>query len=159
MTSLIGASAWEQHFYDHLTAHTESEREALEAYARLVDTTSSTAFAFLAGLILDDERRHHKLLSDLAETIRITSTFSDEVPPVPPLTPFGADRAPILAETRRLLALERADRRALQHLAADLRDFKDTTLWHLVIRLLLADNAKHRDILAFIRDHAARSRA
>jgi rubrerythrin len=157
MTSLVGASVWEQHFYDHLVSHIMSERDTLEAYAKLAEQTASPAFAFLARLILDDERRHHQLLSDLAETIRITATFADDTPPVPPLTPFGTDRALIAAETRRLLAVERADRRALRHLAADLRDFKDTTLWHLVVRLLLMDNAKHRDILTFIRNHAARS--
>ena len=106
MASLVGASVWEQHFYEHLLSHAAAEQEALQAYARLADSTASPAFAFLARLILEDEQRHHKLLSDLAETLRITSTFSEETPPVPPLVPFGPDREMILAETKRLLALE-----------------------------------------------------
>lgn len=154
-TRIVGASVWEQELYDHLLAHIEHERETLAAYQRLAEETDSEAFAFLAQMILDDERRHHGLLRALAETIRITSELSNDPTPIPDLGMFRADRDEILAQTERFLALEREDDRELRRLQKELKDVKDTTLWEFVVRLIRHDNAKHREILEFI---AARAR-
>jgi hypothetical protein len=56
-TPIPSASVWEREIYDHVVAHAESEREVLEAYDYLARETDSPAFAYLARLILDDERR------------------------------------------------------------------------------------------------------
>ena len=81
MTVINGASVWEQQLYDHVTTHGRNEGEILAAYEQLANDTESPAFAFLAQLILDDERRHHQLLDALATTIRTTAELSGE--PVP----------------------------------------------------------------------------
>lgn len=151
---IVGASVWEQEFFDHVTGHIENEKHVLEAYEELADSTDSPAFAYLARLILDDERRHHQLLRDLAETIRIDASMSREPAPIPDLALFRADRTAIRQQARRLLAVEREDNRELERLARELRDFRDTTLWQLVIRLLQADNQKHCLILEFIASRA-----
>jgi rubrerythrin len=154
MTSIAGASVWEQDMYDHLTAHGKEEGATLQSYRELADSTDSPAFAFLARIILDDERRHHQLLDDLAETIRVSAELSGEPTPVPDLAMFKADRARILAETERFLALEKEDNKKLDRLAKELKDVRDTTMWELVVRLMQHDNEKHRRILEFIRDRA-----
>jgi rubrerythrin len=59
--------------YDHVTAHGKNEGEVLQGYAELAESTDSPALAYLARLILDDERRHHQVLDDLAETIRTSA--------------------------------------------------------------------------------------
>lgn len=153
-TSLPGASAWEQQLYDHILEHVEGEREILRDYERLADGTDSPAFAYLARLILDDERRHHQLLRDLAETIRTTSNLSGAGSPIPDLGMFHADREQIVAQTERFLAAEEKDNRDLERLAKEMSDVRDTTMWQLLVRLIRRDNDKHRDILRFIRDRA-----
>ena len=119
-----------------------------------ISIPDSPAFAYLARLILEDERRHHQLLDDLAETIRNSAELFGEPSPIPDLALFKADRERILAETERFIAVEKEDNEELEHLAKDLKDVRNTTIWQLVVRLMQDDNAKHRRILEFIRDRA-----
>ena len=149
-SSIRGASVSEQQLYDHLIEHVDSEREILQDYERLAEGTESPAFAYLARLILDDERRHHQLLRDLAETVRTTSMLTGEPSPIPDLGVFRADRDKILAETERFLAAEERDNRDLQRLAKEMSDVGNTTVWQLIIRLIQQDNEKHRTILRFM---------
>lgn len=151
--TIIGASAWEQEIYDHLQGHVEHELAVLQAYQQLADTTESEAFRYLANLILDDERRHHEFLRNLAETVRLSAEFSREPTPVPAID-FGAERAAILKATDDFLAVEKADDREIRRISKKLRDVSETTLWVLVLDLIRADNEKHRRILEFIRDRA-----
>lgn len=151
--TIVGASVWEQEIYDHLSSHVDNELEVLEAYERLASTTQSEAFRYLAKLILDDERRHHEFLSQLADTVRISAELTREPSPIPSID-FGADREAILSATDKFLAVEKADNRELRRLSKELRDVRDTTLWVLVLDLIRADNEKHRRILRFIRDRA-----
>lgn len=155
---LAHASPWEQRLYANVVHHVESEHEILDAYERLVEETDSPAFQFLARLILDDERRHHELLRQLAETIKISAAMTGEPTPIPELALFRADRDRILEATERFLALERQDNQDLAALAADVRDVRKQTLWQLVLRLIQRDNEKHREILGFIRDRALEER-
>ena len=149
-TSIPGASVWEQQLYDHLIQHVRGEMEILQDYDRLAKETDSPAFAYLARLILDDERRHHKILSDLAETIRTSATLSGEPTPIPDLGLFHADREKILAETERFLLAEEEDNRHLKRLAKEMSDVRNTTVWQLIVHLIQQDNEKHRYILRFI---------
>lgn len=153
--SLIGASPFEQQLYDHFVSHVEAEVGSLQAYERLAESTQSEAFRYLARLILDDERRHHRMLQDLADSIRSSTEMDTREPDVPYLDLYK-DREAILEATKTLMAVEDADDKELKALAKQVRDFKDTTLWDLIIEILKADNAKHRLILKFIQDHARR---
>lgn len=151
--TIVGASVFEQRLYDHVAAHVDGEREVLEAYQQVAERSGSEAFAFLARLILEDERRHHQMLADLAQTIRASAELSAEPTPVPFLD-LHKDREAILEATEGLLAIEKQDDRELTALAREVRDLKDTTLWHLMLEIMRADNAKHRSILEFVRTHA-----
>lgn len=158
MSLIRGASAWEQQLYDHIVQHVEEELAVIRSYEQLAERTDSPAFAYLARLILDDERRHHQLLRDLAETIKTSAELSGEPTPIPNLGMWGADREQILAETERYLELEKKDNKELDTLVKELRDVRDTTLWELVVRLIQQDNDKHQRILKFIRDRARDAR-
>lgn len=153
-TTIPGASAWTQELYDHLTSHVENERDVLVAYQELAENTDSPAFAYLARLILEDERRHHQLLADLAESIRASAELSSEPLPIPDLGMFRVDRERILEQTEWYLEVERDDQKQLARLRKELRDVRDTTLWELIVRLIQHDNEKHRMILEFIHDRA-----
>jgi rubrerythrin len=154
---IAGASVWEQDIYDHLVSHGENEKDALITYDELARDTSSAAVAYLIGLILDDERRHHRLLNEMAETIRTSAELSGEPTPIPSLGRFGSDKDAILAATEQLIGLEENDNRTLERLARELKDVRTTTMWELLLRLMQDDNAKHRRILAFIRDRVRES--
>ena len=54
------------------------------------------------------------------------------------------------------LAAERADAKQLRALRKELRPFRDTSLWVLLVELMEQDTAKHIRLLSFIRDHIAR---
>ena len=97
--------------------------------------------------------RHHQLLIALAQTIRTSAELTGEPTPIPRLD-FRAEKEAILAATERYLALEEQDNGDLKRLAKQLDDVRDSTLWHLVLEIIRADNEKHRRILSFIRDRA-----
>src|SRR3546814_19208699 len=106
--TLVGASVIEQELYDHLTSHVADEVETLRAYQALAESTESQAFRFLAELILKDERRHHQMLEDLAETVKVSAELSMEPSPIPYLDLHKAREA-VLADTPALLAVAKAD--------------------------------------------------
>ena len=152
---IIGASAWEQEMYDYLKAHGEVEEEILEEYRMVAeDEESSAAFRYLARLILADEVRHHQTFEDLAEAMRQMGEVRVEDEPIPPLGGLRRDRDRVLDVTQRLLSVEREDAKELRRLSKELEDFRETTLWGLLVELMLDDTAKHIKILNFIRDRS-----
>jgi hypothetical protein len=74
--------------------------------------------------------------------------------PIPSLRGFHADRIRIQRVTERLLEVERDDERELKDLAKRLKAFDNTTVWGLLIELMLDDTRKHIKILKFIRDRS-----
>ena len=152
MTQIAGASTWEQQLYDHVASHGKNEGQILSSYEELANGTDSPAFAYLARLILDDERRHHQMLDDLATTIRTTAELSGEPTPIPALDPVTDDRDRLLAQTERFLAFEKDDNKVLERLAKELKDVRNTTMWQLMVRIMQQDNEKHRRILEFVRE-------
>jgi len=156
---IVGASVWEQEMYDHLVGHGQIEGEILEAYADLAaNEDRSSAFRYLAAMILEDERRHHQTFADLAETIRAMGELRSDDDPIPRVSGLRHDKEAILALTERLLAVERGDAKELKKLAKDLKSFEDTTMWVLLVDLMRDDTEKHIKILKFIRDQAKEKR-
>lgn len=156
-TRIVGASVVEQDLYDHLSAHVASELDVLRGYQRLAEESSSPAVRYLAEMILGDERRHHELLGELAQTVRVTAELTGEPTPIPELGNLGPEREQILAATERYLAFEKQDQKELDRLAKEMRDVEDTTLWVLLLRIMRHDNEKHRMILQFMHDAAKRA--
>ena len=155
MSRITGASVWEQQLYDYVTEHVKTEGAMLDEYQRLAeDQSGSPAFRYVANLILADERRHHQIFNDLAESIRQMAELRLEDEPIPSLHGLRSDRERIREATDRLLAAEKADAKELTRLAKDLKEVRKTTLWGLLVELMQADTAKHITILSFIRDRA-----
>jgi rubrerythrin len=151
--TLIGASVWEQDLYRHLTSHIDNERGLLEAYDRAANESASTAFSYLVKLIIDDEIRHHRSFSALAESLRTDAELRPEDPAVPRMDWHRADAGQIAALTATLFDQEREDLKELKRLENELHDVKDTTLWVLLVQLMEADTEKHMAILKFVKDH------
>jgi hypothetical protein len=158
MTHIVGASVWEQGLYDHVCGHVVEEGAILDEYQRLAeDESCSPAFRYLARLILEDERRHHAMFNDLAETIKQFGELQMEDGPIPSLQGLRGDRDRIIETTNKLLKAERDDAKKLNTLAKKLEDVRETTLWGLLIELIQHDTDKHIKILRFIREHAMES--
>ncbi len=157
-TRIAGASVWEQMVYDYLVDHVGNEADIVDEYEKVATTDSSAALRYLSGLIVKDERRHHEVFRDLAESIRHTAELRSGEPPIPSLAGLDADSERILALTDRFLAVEREDAEMLKDLVAQLGDVKDTTLWMLLVELMQQDTHKHIRILQFVRDRATADR-
>lgn len=151
--ALIGASEWERRLFDHLTSHVERERSMLEEYGAAAEQTRSKAFAYLVGLLVDEERHHHDLFASLAASLKIEAELSGADPPVPYLDFDRADRERIRLLSRQLLEREAEDARDLKRLHRELHDLADTSLWDLLVDLMRRDTEKHIAILNFVLDH------
>ncbi len=83
----------------------------------------------------------------------------DAGPRVPLLKAWKPVEPEVREATEEFLRLEKEDARELKRLAKELRDAKDTTIWHLLVTLMEADTAKHIHILTFLRDHQRTAQA
>lgn len=155
---LAGASVWEEALYQHLISHEENERELLRVYQDAAVEAKSPAFSYLVSMIVEDEVRHHRQFTELAQTIRADAEFHQDGPVVPRLGGWGRNPTAISDITERLIEHERQDLRSLQDLVHDLDEVKDTTLWQLLVRLMETDTRKHIEILEFVRRHAKKVR-
>lgn len=149
-----GASVWELQMFQHLTGHTRREGAMLADYAELAATTESNALRYVINMLLEDERRHHRYFDELAMSLKSEAEFSEDEPVVPRLDLDRADPVELHDVTNRLLENEKADAKELRRLRKELHDVKDTTLWGLLVDVMLRDTEKHMEILEFIRRHA-----
>jgi rubrerythrin len=147
---LSGASLWEQQVYDHLEAHVEQERGLLAAYQAAAEASESTTFRYLTAMIVEDEKRHDQLFSQLGEALKTDAELRPEEPAIPRLDHWGPHPEQIVEATERLLHAEREDAKEMQRLAKELNSVKETTLWQLLVKLMEADTAKHVEILEFV---------
>ena len=67
------ASTWERDVFAHLIDHVQNERALLEEYVTAAQATDSKALAYLVNLLIEDERRHHILFSELAAALKSDS--------------------------------------------------------------------------------------
>lgn len=149
--TIAGASTWEQELYEQLLHHVEAEDDILATYQGLAADAGSPDVAYLAELVVDDERRHHRIFEQLAASIRAEAELSHSSDGVPHIPITRQDPNALLAATERLLAMEHEDRRALRELRRTLRPVADTTLWSLLVETMELDTRKHIAILRHIR--------
>jgi len=133
-----------------LDRHGQEEAELLERYQRFVDDSQPSAARYLVRLILEDERRHHRVLEDLANTIAWASVSGSPGQVVPSLPVTFQGDAALRSETQALLRLELRDRTQLRRLRRRLRNYGDVAMWRLLIDVMRSDTAKHIRILRFI---------
>ena len=150
----MGASATDRELVETLSRHGIEEGRILARYQKYAETASSPATRYLVNLILDDERRHHRVLEEIANAIAWGWDENSPASAVPDLWTTRAADPALLEETKALLAEEKRDHAELKRLRRDLRSYADTTLWALLIDMMLLDTEKHARILAFIAKHS-----
>ncbi len=156
--SSAGPSATDRALYAHLTNHIAAERGLLEEYSEIADRTESRAFRYLVNLLIEDEIRHHRIFSELAESLEAIALMNTKEPVVPFIDFASADREAVIEATQRLLEHESEDARELKRLQHELRDTKDNSLNGLLVQLMQRDTQKHIAILRFVRKCTGRSR-
>ena len=134
-----------------LRTHDARERAILESYQHLIDESSDEGIRYLGRLIIEDEERHHELIAEMANRIDSWLRGMSVEPATPPLEPRVDPE--LLEATRRLIALERQDARELRLLQRELRSAPATSLFPLLVKLMLHDTARHIEILRFIRTY------
>ena len=151
---LHGLSEWEADLVAQFREHTDSEADLIDAYADVAAGSGDGFVSYLLHMLLEDERRHHRMFRELANSILGSANLTTVDPHVPSITPV--DDAERLRDTAvRFLALERQDLDQLGRLRRRLRSVRESTLWDLLIDLAERDTGKHIRILEFIRDHTS----
>lgn len=146
----VGASPWDKRVATDLARHALDESEIIAAYSRFADQPIPAGLRYLVRLIVEDEERHHKVLMDMARSVAwgpVAHQRDDTTPPLPARTEGDAS---LHSVTQRFLEIERRDRRDLKRLARELAPVHETTLWGLLVDLMLLDTEKHIRILEFI---------
>lgn len=142
-------STWEQQLFDHFTAHTEQEADLVAVYQNLAERSPSDFVRYLAALLVDDEQRHHRIFTQLANTMVDEANLTRGDEDVPPLS-YTRDVASLLGVTEQLIRLEEEDKAQLARLRRELRPVRETTMWDLLVQLAERDTEKHLLILRFI---------
>lgn len=153
---LLGASVAEQELFDAIVAHERSEEATIADYENLAATTDSMAVAYVMGLIVEDERRHHRILMELANTVRAEATMEERGRVIPTVDVKSSDAA-LLESTRRFLAVERRDHAELKRLARRVRANSESPLAVMMVDLLLSDTRRHIKLLHHLRRMVRRS--
>ena len=125
----------------HLTEHLADEAEILDEY-RLLAASPDAPVRYLAQLILEDEERHHRVMTELANQFRSSVSLVEHPPQVPWLT-STTDRQGLAHSVRRLHRFERRDLRQLRKLARHLRPIRNDSLDPVIVATLEMDTRKH----------------
>lgn len=137
-----------------LSAHGPREGAALEEYRTLMEQCDDAGIRYLAGLILDDEERHHRQINEMLHQIQSFLWETEVEPRVPYLT--VRDDPDLHAATERLLEIEHEDAAELRNLRRQVRSQPSSSLLPLLVELMLLDTAKHIEILKLIKRHTKR---
>jgi hypothetical protein len=148
-----GGSTSDKRLVEHLARHGKDEGAMLERYQHFADTSPSAATRYLVKLLMEDEHRHHRILAEIANAAAWGWGDNSPEPAVPDLHGHAAETPEMVAATRELLAAEEEDKRELDRLKHELKPYADTTLWALLVDLMILDTEKHARILRFILEH------
>jgi tRNA C32,U32 (ribose-2'-O)-methylase TrmJ len=112
---------------------------------------------YLVDLLIEDEIRHHRIFTELAESLKNDALLKDTDPSIPYIDfDQTSNREAVIDLTDQLLKREQADAQELKRLRHQIRDVKDTSLWGLLVDVMERDTQKHIAILRFAKKHAGR---
>ena len=140
---------------ENLERHLADEQTILDEYAALAESVDEPV-RYIAQLILDDEQRHHRILTEMLNQFRTSVWLAEQSPRVPWLT-RSHDRRALKASIHRLRRFERRDLRELRRLERRFRSLRRDSLNGVLVRALIVDTRKH---LLYLRalDRLARRR-
>jgi hypothetical protein len=125
----------------HLERHLAEEAEILEEYGALADSPDE-AVQYIARLIIDDEQRHHRVLTEMLNRFRSSAWMVEQQPHVPWFT-RSTDPRDLKQSVRRLRSVERHDLRQLRKLERRLPFFRRSSINGVLVKALIMDTRKH----------------
>lgn len=153
MDQTDGTETWVEKLYHHVTQHVQTEQGLLENYVSAAQGTESKALNYLVNLIIEDEKRHHRMFSELAASLKHGLDWTISGPEIPAMDFYKVDSEKMKEVTESLLANEMQDSRDLEILHKMVKVSKDATLWNLIVDIMQRDTEKHIAILRFIKHH------
>jgi hypothetical protein len=145
---MSGASTGTRDLVSLLEQHGSEEGELLAVYEDLAEHSTDEDARYLISLILEDERRHHRLLVEMANAMAWGDPSASPDPATPAIS--RSVDGELLLLTRKLRRAEEADHRKLRRMRRRLRPFAKTTMWALIVDLMILDTKKHATILRFL---------
>lgn len=145
---------------DAIERHAAAESAALGQYHYLAEQSDDPIVALIMRLILEDEERHHTLLTRIATTLRdaLNWTYSPNALPESRGTALSASaQADLIAMARALVEEEQTGARALRRLADRGQGLGDG-LDELLLDMMAMDSDKHARLLQFVQKRLERQR-
>jgi hypothetical protein len=143
-----GLSAWESDLFRHLSAHMAEEGELLGVFKTLSEKADAEYVSYLVGLIVEDEIRHHRLFTELVDTLRGRVEWTDRAS-VPEIA-NASNPIKLLMTTEQLLEREQRDAHDLERIRRELRPVRGTSVWPVLVDVMARDTEKHQGILRFV---------
>ena len=145
----VGASDGDIELFSMLRAHVAKERALLGEYVLASQESNSRALAYLVDLLVQDERRHHRIFLDLAASLKAETELDEHGPVVPRVDFDRTNASEVINVTNRLLASEKDDLRELKRIKLTMGTKDSSKMWILLINMMLHDTHKHIAILQF----------
>lgn len=152
----VGASQYDSELFAMLRAHVAKERALLGEYVLTSQQTNSRALSYLVDLLVQDERRHHRIFLALAASLKAEAELSDEGPEIPRVDFDHSNASGVIDVTDRLLESEKEDLRELKRIKQLMGTKDGSTMWALLIEMMEFDTDKHIAILQYANRQAKR---
>lgn len=129
---LRGATRWAGEAAQLVDEHLAQERAVVESYERFAEKDLPELPRYLIRLVVEDEKRHHRVMAELARTL---DDLSGKPTPGSLLPSATEGTAPpgLLEESERFLEIERADTKELRRLLKAMKVRPDHRLWDLLL--------------------------
>jgi hypothetical protein len=137
----LAVGAFDERILKHLEGHLDEESALLAEYQELQRTSDNPAVRYLVGLLLEDEQRHHRVLSEMLNQFRTSVYLAEQEPRVPYMIHRRDPAA--AAATKRLRRAERHDMRALRSLRRKLKFMRRRSLDGVIVDSMIMDTRKH----------------
>lgn len=125
-----------------------SPAEAYESLAEMGDPQ----VRYLAHLFASDERRHHKMLTELMGSVSAVADWTHDGSSWSKTPVLEEDqRASIIQAVEDQIKVEKTDANDLKQLRRDLHDHGEGTLWSTIVTVMELDTQKHLQILTAIK--------
>jgi rubrerythrin len=147
------SSIWDERALAHIDEHLAVEAKAASSYESFAKA-DDPAVKYLAGLIAEDEQRHHTVLARIAEVLR--AEVNDLTVPTHVGEVTAEQRKALLVEAHRLLEVEKSDATALKALRHELHSAPEETMWPVLVEMMMFDTDKHIHLLRAIERHLGR---
>lgn len=134
-----------------IEAHAAAEADSLAEYKNLAATSGDPVVALLMHFIVEDEQRHHRLLEQMAVTLRdgLSWTHSPDALPAAAATEPSPDLGQAIETTRSLIREEREGARHVRHLSRQEPRLYGG-LYALILEMIGKDSTKHEHLLRFV---------